>query len=257
MELLTKHLLSGKTENVKDVESQCNVATDVDEKANYLSNQGAFRGNNQENQEKKKEKEAGLKEMPRPPPPFPQRLKKKVDDEKFSKFMVMLKKLTVTVPLVEAVEQMSGYTKFIKELVTKKRMVRYEPVDNLHHYSVVSTRSLAQKKVDPGAFTIPCIIESLDFDKALCDLGASINLMPLTVYKKMGLGDPTPINMRLLMADRSVKRPKGILRDVLLKVADFIFPTDFLVLDCDVDFEVPIILGRPFLDTGRVLLRWS
>ena len=90
--------------------------------------------------------------------------------------------------------------------------------------------------------------------KALCDLGANINLMPLSIYNKLGLGDPKPTAMRLLMADRTVKRPIGILHDVLVKVKSFIFPTDFVILDCEVDFEVPIILGRPFLTTGSVLV---
>ena len=78
--------------------------------------------------------------------------------------------------------------------------------------------------------------------------------MPLSIYKKLGLGDPKPTVMRLLMADRTVKRPIGILHDVLVKVESFIFPTDFVILDCEVDFEVPIILGRPFLATGRALV---
>ena len=100
-------------------------------------------------------------------------------------------------------------------------------------------------------FTIPSIVGSLHFAKALCDLGASINLMPLSIYKKLGLGDPKPTAMRLLMADRIVKRPIGILHDVLVKVESFIFLTDFVILYCEVDFEVHIILGRPFLATGR------
>ena len=90
--------------------------------------------------------------------------------------------------------------------------------------------------------------------KALCDLGASINLMPLSIYKKLGLRDAKPTAMRLLMADRTVKRPLGILHDVLVKVESFIFPADFVILDCEVDFEVPIILVRPFLATGRALV---
>ncbi|XP_047253755.1 uncharacterized protein LOC124887879 [Capsicum annuum] len=110
------------------------------------------------------------------------------------------------------------------------------------------------KKTDPGAFTIPCTIGSLDFTKALCDLGANINLMPLVVFKKQGLGDPTPTNMSLVMEDRSVKWTIGVLHDVLVNLADFIFPANFLILDCEVDFEVPIILGRPFLATKRVLV---
>ena len=123
----------------------------------------------------------------------------------------------------------------------------------MQHCSAIATRSLVQKKM-AGAFTIPCKIRLLHFAKALCDLGASINLMPLSIYKKLGLGDPKPTAMRLLMADRTVKRPIGILHDVLVKVESFIFSADFVILDCEVDFEVPIILGRPFLATGRALV---
>ena len=90
--------------------------------------------------------------------------------------------------------------------------------------------------------------------KALCDLGASINLIPLSIYKKLGLGDPKPTAMRLLMANRTTKRPIWILHDVLVKVESFMFPIDFVILDCEVNFEVPIILGRPFLTTGKSLV---
>ncbi|XP_047267532.1 uncharacterized protein LOC124897954 [Capsicum annuum] len=111
-----------------------------------------------------------------------------------------------------------------------------------------------QKKPDPGAVTIPYTIGTMEFTKALCDLGESINLMPLTIYKKLGLGNSTPTNMRLVMAGRSVKKPIGILYDVLVRVSNFIFPIEFVILDCQIDFEVPIILGRPFLTTRSVLI---
>ena len=92
------------------------------------------------------------------------------------------------------------------------------------------------------------------FAKALCDLGASINLMPLSIYKMLGLGDSKPTAMRLLMVDQTVKSPIGILHDMLLKVESFIFLADFFILDCEIDFEVPIILRRTFLAKGRVLV---
>ena len=104
----------------------------------------------------------------------------------------MLKQISINVPLVEALEQMPGYAKFIKDLVTKKRSVTFEDADRMQNCSAIATRSLVQKKEDPGAFTIPCTIGLVHFAKALCDLGASINLMPLSIYKKLGLGDPKP-----------------------------------------------------------------
>ncbi|XP_075108961.1 uncharacterized protein LOC142180786 [Nicotiana tabacum] len=110
------------------------------------------------------------------------------------------------------------------------------------------------KKEDPGAFTILCTIGTHDFVRALCDNGASINLMPLSIYKKEGLGMARPTSMRLQMADRSIKIPVGIVDDVLVKVEKFHLPADFVILDCAVDKEIPIILGRPFLATGRALM---
>ncbi|XP_069144384.1 uncharacterized protein [Solanum lycopersicum] len=149
---------------------------------------------------------------------------------------------------------MPGYEKFMKDLGTKKKSVTFEDDDTLQHCSAIATRSLIQNKEDPGAFTIPCTVGSLHYAKALCDLGASINLMPLSVYKKLGLGDPKSTAMRLLMADRTVKRPIGILNDVLVKVESLIFLADFVILDCEVDFEVSIIHRRPFLATVRALV---
>ncbi|XP_069151928.1 uncharacterized protein [Solanum lycopersicum] len=143
--------------------------------------------------------------IPRPPPPFPQRLMKKTEDSKYQCFITILKKLSINVPLVEALEQMPDYAKFMKDLVTKKRSVTFEDDDRLQHCTAITTRSLIQKKEDPGAFTIPCTVGSLHFVKALCDLGASINLMSLSIYKKLGLGDQKPSAMRLLMADRTEK----------------------------------------------------
>ena len=166
----------------------------------------------------------------------------------------MLKQLTINAPLVEALEQMPGYDKFMKDFMTKKIEVSYELKANIHHCSTISIRTLVQKKPDPGAFTIPCTIGTMEFAKALCDLGASINLIQLAIYRKLGLGNPTPTNMRLMMADRSVKRPIGILYDVLVKVARFIFPLYFFILDYEVDLEVPIILSRPFLVIGSMLI---
>ncbi|XP_019237750.1 PREDICTED: uncharacterized protein LOC109217906 [Nicotiana attenuata] len=121
-------------------------------------------------------------------------------------------------------------------------------------WSAVVTRSMAQKMSDLGSFTIPCTIGSYTFAKALCDLGASINLMPLVVYTKLGIGRARPTSMLLQLADRTVKRPTGTLDDVLVQVGKFVFPANYVILDCQVDEEIPLILGRPFLATGRALI---
>ena len=110
------------------------------------------------------------------------------------------------------------------------------------------------KKENSGALTTSCTIRLLHFAKTLCDLGGSINLMPLSIYKKLGLGDPKATMIQLLMADVTMKRPIGILHDVLVKVDSFIFLVDFLVPNFEVDFKVPIILGWSFLATGHTLV---
>ena len=109
----------------------------------------------------------------------------------------MLKQLSINVPLVEALEQMLGYDKFMKDLVTNKRSVTFEGDDRMQHCSAIATRSLVQKKEHPGALTVPCTVRSLHFAKALCDLELSINLMRLSIYKKLGLGNQKPTAMRL------------------------------------------------------------
>ena len=92
------------------------------------------------------------------------------------------------------------------------------------------------------------------FEKALYDLGASINLMPLSIFRKIGLSEANPITITLQLVDRSLAHLRGIVEDVLVKVDKFIFPIDFIVLDTAEDKKVLIILGRPFLATGQALI---
>ncbi|XP_070017260.1 uncharacterized protein [Nicotiana sylvestris] len=120
--------------------------------------------------------------------------------------------------------------------------------------SAVVTRPVAEKLSDLGSFTIPYTISNFAFAKALCDLGASINLMPLEIYKRLGIGRARPMSMLLQLDDRTVKIPSGILDDVLVQVGKFVFPADFVILDCRVDEEIPIMLGSPFFATGRSLI---
>ena len=115
-------------------------------------------------------------------------------------------------------------------------------------------RMLPQKLKDPGRLTIPCTIGNAIFERALCDLGASINLMPLSIFKRLGLGEARPTTVTLQLTDISLKYPRGIIEDVLVKVDKFIFPAYSIVLDMEEDKEIPIILGRPFLATGRAMI---
>ncbi|XP_049357115.1 uncharacterized protein LOC125821791 [Solanum verrucosum] len=195
-----------------------------------------------------------IQPLPKIPPPFPQRLKKKNEDEKFKKCLSVFKTLSGNLPLVEALLEMPGYAKFMKELVPKKRSLDFETVEVSHSCSAIMTKELIKNREDPGAFTILCTIGMLQFAKALCDLGARINLMPYAMYKNLWLGEPKTTTMRLFMADRSIKDLVGILYDILVKVDRFISLDDFFILDCEIDVEIRLILGRPFLATGRALV---
>nr|XP_009757591.1 PREDICTED: uncharacterized protein LOC104210390 [Nicotiana sylvestris] len=108
---------------------------------------------------------------------------------------------------------------------------------------------------DPGSFTIPVRIGNIDVGRALCDLGASINLMPLSLFKQLGLGAPRPTTVMLHLADRSIAHLEGVIEDVLLQIGKFIFPADFIILDYEADELVPIILGQPLLATGDVIIK--
>ncbi|GKD11134.1 reverse transcriptase domain-containing protein [Tanacetum coccineum] len=101
-----------------------------------------------------------------------------------------------------------------------------------------------------GSFTIPCDIGHLHINNALADLGATISLIPYTMYEKLGLGEPEPTRMSLELADRSIQYPRGIAKNVLIKIDKFILPIDFAILDMREDSKILIILGRPFLATA-------
>ncbi|GJR75061.1 reverse transcriptase domain-containing protein [Tanacetum coccineum] len=115
-------------------------------------------------------------------------------------------------------------------------------------------KKLPEKLGDPGKFLIPCNFPGMDVCHALADLGASINLMPLSFWKNLSLPELTPTRMTLELADRSITHPKGLAEDVYVKVGKFHFPTDFVVVDFEADPRVPLILGRSFLRTGRALI---
>ena len=107
---------------------------------------------------------------------------------------------------------------------------------------VVIKRSLLEKMQVPGSFTIPRTIGNFEFKKALCDLGASINLIPLSVVKRLSLGELTPTTITLQMADRTMAQPEGVLENVLIKVGKFIFPMNFVVMDMEEDTQVLLMI---------------
>jgi hypothetical protein len=160
----------------------------------------------------------------------------------------------VNIPFGEALDQMPVYAKFMKELLTGRRKPKDdENISLSENCSAILQKKLPSKLKDHGAFIIPCSSGPVDIGRDLCDLGASINLMSLSMMKKLGCGEPKPTRMTLTPADRSIFYPFGVLEDVLVKVNELVFPADFLILDMAEDEDMPLILGRRFLATGRAL----
>ena len=187
--------------------------------------------------------------------PYPQRLKSKKLDAQFTKFLEAMSKVHINIPLVEALQQMPNYAKFLKDVVAKKRKWgKYETVGLTESCSAIIQKGLPTKHKDPGSFTLSCVLGNDVRGKALCDLGSSINLMPLSFYRKLDVDSIRPTSITLQMADRSTTTPMGIVEDVLVRVGEFIFPADFVVLDMQEDKKVPLILGRPFLATGGAMI---
>ncbi|KAL9399457.1 hypothetical protein Peur_008418 [Populus x canadensis] len=194
-----------------------------------------------------------------PRAPFPQRLGKPKHDLMNSEIYELFKQVKVNIPLLDAIKQVPSYAKFLKDLCTVKRRLNVKERAFLtEHASAIIQFKTPPKYKDPGCPTISCIIGNHKIDQALLDLGASVNLIPYTVYEQLGLGGIKPTRITLQLADRSIKIPRGIVEDVLVQVDKFYFPVDFVVLDTapiqGSNAPIPVILGRPFLATSNALI---
>ncbi|XP_038874947.1 uncharacterized protein LOC120067460 [Benincasa hispida] len=150
---------------------------------------------------------------------------------------------------------MPSYVKFLKDILANKRKIgENETIALTYECSALFQNNIPKKMKDPGSFTLPCSIGGKEVGNALCDLEASINLMPLSIFKKLNIGNARPTTVTLQLADRSITHLEGKLEDILVQVDKFIFPADFIILDYEADTEVPIILGRPFLAIRRALI---
>ncbi|CAM8904938.1 unnamed protein product [Rhodiola kirilowii] len=191
----------------------------------------------------------------KPPMPFPQRKLKKDNESHFQKFAEMMKKINVTLPISEVISQMSLYNKFLKDIISHRREISEISSINLNaECSAIVQNPMPKKEKDPGSFSIPISIGDVNISKALCDLGASISLMPYSLYKKLYMGTLVPTSISLRLADRSSRIPSGILEDVPVKVGKFYIPVDFFILEMEEEREIPIILGRPFLKTTKAVI---
>ncbi|RVW59397.1 hypothetical protein CK203_106267 [Vitis vinifera] len=193
------------------------------------------------------------------PPPFPQALHGKKGTNNASEILEVLRQVKVNIPLLDMIKQVSTYAKFLKDLCIVKRGLNVNKKAFLtEQVSAIIQCKSPMKYKDSGCPTISVSIGGTCVEKALLNLGASVNLLPYSVYKQLGLGELKPASITLSLEDRSVKIPRGMIEDVLVQVDKFYYPVDFVVLDTDPVVKrtnyVPIILGRPFLATSNVII---
>ena len=193
------------------------------------------------------------------PPPFPQALKAKKKAINQAEMLEVLKQVKVNIPLLDMIKQVPTYEKFLKDLCTVKRGLNVDKMAFLtEQVSAIIQCKTPVKYKDPGCPTISVNIGGTCVEKALLDLGASVNLLPYSMYKQLGLGELKPTSITLSLADRSIKIPKGTMEYVLILVDKFYYPIDFFVLDTEPAATganyVPIILGRPFLATSNAII---
>ncbi|XP_074313733.1 uncharacterized protein LOC141648925 [Silene latifolia] len=163
-----------------------------------------------------------------PPIPFPQRLARAKLEQKYGKFMDMMKGINITMPFIDVVKEIPSYGKFLKELISNKNSLSPTTTVNLSkECSAILMNEAPQKLEGPGSFSIPCKIGTVHIERALCDLGASISLMPLKIFKTLKGYELSPTRVSLQLADRSVRYPIGLVEDVPLKVGKLEFPCDF------------------------------
>ncbi|KAK4382232.1 Retrovirus-related Pol polyprotein from transposon.6 [Sesamum angolense] len=188
-------------------------------------------------------------------PPFPERFTKSKKDEEAKEILETFRKVEVNIPLLDAIKQIPRYARFLKELCTSKGKLKgNERVSMGENVPVILQRKLPPKCKDPGTFTIPCKIGLIGIKRAMCDLGASINVMPLSIFESLHVGLLKEMGVVIQLTDRSVVYPEGVLEDVLVQVNELVFPADFYVLDMREDnspSSTSILLGRPFLKMAR------
>ncbi|GJT64606.1 reverse transcriptase domain-containing protein [Tanacetum coccineum] len=177
------------------------------------------------------------------------------DDILASKFMEIFRNLHFELSFADALIHMPKFAPMFKKMLNNKdKLIELTKTPLNENCSAVVLKKLPEKLGDPGRFLIPCDFSEFDSYLALADLGASINLMPLSIWKKLQLSGLTETKMVLELADRTISKPTGVAENVFVKVGKFYFPADFVVLDFIADPRVPLILGRPFLRTAHALI---
>ncbi|CAM8978286.1 unnamed protein product [Rhodiola kirilowii] len=188
------------------------------------------------------------------PFPVPARVPKQhvMDKDVFELFS----KVEINIPLLECIKQVPKYAKFLKELCTNRRKgTRNDQELMSRNISAVMQRKVPPKCGDPGTYTIPCTIGNIQIENCMLDLGASINVLPFSLYSCLRIGPLEPTGLTIQLADPSCKQPEGKIEDVLVQVGELVFPADFYVLKMEnggTTDHAPILLGRPFLKTSKM-----
>ncbi|GJV00649.1 reverse transcriptase domain-containing protein [Tanacetum coccineum] len=177
-------------------------------------------------------------------------------EAQYGKFLDIIRVVRINVPLVGVLAGMPNYGKFLKDLISNKNKIEQIFAAFLSDESSAMIQNKVSPKLrDPGSFLIPCNFNKAFSCNALADLGASINLMPYSLYAKLSLGTLKPTKMSVRLADRSFQYPVGIAENMLVEVGKFTFPVDFVILEMEEDSKIPLILGRPFLHTADAVIR--
>ncbi|XP_058733223.1 uncharacterized protein LOC131604824 [Vicia villosa] len=187
--------------------------------------------------------------------PYPHVQSRKEDARRYTRFMDIFKQLHINIPFSEVLEKMPKYAKFMKQMLTKKKKYTDEETIVLDaHCSAIIQKTPPRKEADPGRVILPITIGGNYISNGLVDLGSSINLIPLSVVKRLGNIEMKHTKITLQLADKSIISPYGVVQDMLVKVDKFLFPVDFVVVDMEEDCDVPLILGRPFMKTTRMMI---
>ncbi|GJR43609.1 reverse transcriptase domain-containing protein [Tanacetum coccineum] len=190
--------------------------------------------------------------------PYPERMKVRENDKpsaQHSRFLKMFKQLRLEIGLKDALIEMPKFNKWLSSLLRNKEKLEEIAITTVNaECSAIIMNKVPEKLEDSGKFLIPCTLQELDRTSTLADSGASIILLPHSIYKQLGLEALTPTQMTLELANRSITHPMGIAEDVVVRVDGFTFLADFIVVNFEPDPRVPIILGRPFLCTAKALI---
>ncbi|GJY15996.1 reverse transcriptase domain-containing protein [Tanacetum coccineum] len=177
-------------------------------------------------------------------------------EAQYRTFLDMIRAVRINIPLIDVLARMPNYGNFLKELISSKHKIKQISAAFLSDESSVMIQNKVSPKLgDPGSFLIPCNFNKTFSCNALADLGASINLMPYSLYAKLSLETLKPTKMSVRLADRSFQYPVGIVDNMVVEVGKFTFPTDFVILKMEEDSKVPFFLERLFLYIADAVIR--